>query len=108
MCRLAILALFSVAMVSVYGQDTPPPFLRNATPDQLKSFQQMIQSNGHLTETAMGAKIQEWVDQQGGKVAADWKDFQEFIKGQQGKSEAAHQTAISSFSPEAKKVSWLF
>ncbi|CAL2032734.1 hypothetical protein CAEBREN_29712 [Caenorhabditis brenneri] len=108
MCRLAILALLAVAAVSVYGQPAGgqdvPPFLRNATPAQLQSFQQLIQANGHLTETALDAKVQAWVTTQGGKVAADWADFQKFIKGQQGQAEAAHQAAIANFSPAAKKA----
>ncbi|CAI2342399.1 unnamed protein product [Caenorhabditis sp. 36 PRJEB53466] len=108
MCRLAVVALLAVVAVSVYGQPAGgqdvPPFLRRATPAQLQSFQGIIQNNGHLTDAALDTKVQEWVKQQGGNVAADWAEFQKFIKGQQGQAEAAHQAAIASFSPAAKKA----
>ncbi|EGT53712.1 hypothetical protein CAEBREN_09397 [Caenorhabditis brenneri] len=81
MCRLAILALLIVALLSVHGQDIPP-FMKRATPGQIESYKRMVQSNGHLKEAAFDAKIAAWAKQQGGKVLADYNDFQNFVKAQ--------------------------
>ncbi|CAB3411011.1 unnamed protein product [Caenorhabditis bovis] len=107
MCRLAIV-LCAVAAVAVYAQpaggDDVPPFLRRATPAQLQSFQQLVQTNGHLTDAALDAKVAGWAQQQGGNVAADWAEFQKFIKQSQAQAEAAHNAALAHFSPAAKKA----
>ncbi|EGT53694.1 hypothetical protein CAEBREN_08365 [Caenorhabditis brenneri] len=81
MCRLAIIALLIVVLLSVHGQDIPP-FLKRATPGQIESYKRLIQANGHLKEAALDAKIAAWAKQQGGKVLADYNDYINFIKSQ--------------------------
>ncbi|CAI5443718.1 unnamed protein product [Caenorhabditis angaria] len=102
---VASACLFALAMCQpAGGQDDVPPFLRRASQAQLQSFQGLIQNHGHLTEAALDAKVQQWVQQQGGNVAADFAEFQNFIKGNNAQAEAAHNAAIASFSPAAKKA----
>ncbi|CAD6191759.1 unnamed protein product [Caenorhabditis auriculariae] len=94
----------AVLVAAQQGGDGAPPFLRRATPAQITSFQQLIQSNGQLTDAQLDAKVNDWVKQQGGNVQADWNDFQQHVKSNQASAEAAHAAAVARFSPAAKKA----
>ncbi|CAI5443719.1 unnamed protein product [Caenorhabditis angaria] len=101
-CIFLVSAIF--VAVALCQNDNLPPFLHHASAEQVKAFEALINDHGHLNEVQLDAEVQAWVAKQGGEVAADFAKFQEFIKTSHDQAEAAHQSAIASWSPAAKKA----